>query len=649
MRTPAAILMASVLLAGPVAAAEAPSAATLKAQKALKDSLPFADRQDYDFATRGFVGTRADPVIRRADGGVAWDLTAWDFITGEAPGTVNPSLWRQAELLRKNGLFQVSDTIWQVRGFDISNATFIKGETGWIVIDPLTTAETAAAALALVNEKLGARPVVAVIYTHSHTDHFGGVKGMVSQADVDAGKVQIIAPHGFLEEAVSENVIAGAAMSRRATYQFGYNLVPGPEGQITSGIGQAISKGTMTLIPPTKSIERTGETLVIDGVRIEFQMTPGTEAPAEMNLYFPDWRILCMAENANPTMHNVLTPRGALVRDSRAWAGYLGESLRLYGDRTEVMFTSHGWPRFGGDVVRDYLADHADAYKYLHDQTVRLMNQGYTGAEIANRIALPPALARQWFNRGYYGSMSFNSRAVYQRYMGWYDANPVNLAVLDPADQAGRYVVAMGGAARVKALAKGAYDAGEYSWAATLLNNVVLGNPKDAEASQALARTYEQLAWQAESSLWRNMYLSGAVELRNGGPTPSPVSGSPDIIANLPSPMIFDLLAVRLNPEKAGNAKLRVIFAFPERKERFLVQVRNGVLTAEPAAEGEKADATLTLPRPLLMQSLLTGAPLAAKVASGEAKIAGNPLALQRLTGWFDQPTPDFPIVTRPK
>ena len=649
MRRSIIALLTASLLAGPVAAAEAPSAATLKAQKALKDSLPFADRQDYDFATRGFVGTRADPVIRRADGGVAWDLTAWDFITGEAPGTVNPSLWRQAELLRKNGLFQVSDTIWQVRGFDISNATFIKGETGWIVIDPLTTAETAAAALALVNEKLGARPVVAVIYTHSHTDHFGGVKGMVSQADVDAGKVQIIAPQGFLEEAVSENVIAGTAMSRRATYQFGYNLVPGPEGQITSGIGQAVSKGTMTLIPPTKTIERTGEALVIDGVRIEFQMTPGTEAPAEMNLFFPDLRILCMAENANPAMHNVLTPRGALVRDARAWSGYLGESLRLYGDRTDVMFTSHGWPRFGGDVVRAYLADHRDAYKYLHDQTVRLMNQGYTGAEIANRIALPPALARQWFNRGYYGTMSFNSRAVYQRYMGWYDANPVNLAVLDPADQAGRYVVAMGGPAKVKALAQAAHDAGDYSWAATLLNNVVLDNPKDGEASQALARAYEQLAWQAESSLWRNMYLSGAVELRNGGPTPSPVSGSPDIITNLPSPMIFDLLAVRLDPEKAGNAKLRVIFAFPERKERFLVQVRNGVLTAEPAAEGDKADATLTLPRPLLMQSLLTGAPLAAKVMSGEAKVDGNPLALQRLTGWFDRPSPDFPIVTRPK
>jgi alkyl sulfatase BDS1-like metallo-beta-lactamase superfamily hydrolase len=642
-------LTVSLALAAPVQAAEAPSAATIKAQAQLKKTLPFEDRQDFDFATRGYLGTLADPVIRRADGGVAWDLTAYDFVQGDAPDTVNPSLWRQAQLLSKSGLFQVSETVWQVRGFDVSNITFIKGQTGWIVIDPLTTAEVAKAAYALVTEKLGARPIVAVIYSHSHTDHFGGVKGVISQADVDAGKVQVIAPHGFLEEAVSENVIAGAAMSRRANYQFGTGLAPGLGGQMTSGIGKAISRGSITLIAPTVSIHRTGETLTVDGVRMEFQVTPGTEAPAEMNIYFPDLKVLCMAENANPTMHNVLTPRGALVRDAKAWAGYLSESLSLYGARTDVMFTSHGWPRFGGQVVRDFLSDHRDAYKFLHDQTVRLMNQGYVGAEIANRIALPPVLAREWFNRGYYGTMSFNSRAVYQRYMGWYDANPVNLAVLEPADQAGRYVVAMGGAAKVKALAKAAHDNGEYSWAATLLNNVVLSDPKDAEAREALASAYDQMAWQAESSLWRNMYLSGAVELRRGGPTPSPVSGSPDIIANLPSHMIFDLLAVRLDPAKAGDAKLRVIFAFPERNERFLVQVRNGVLTAEEAGEGTRADATLTLPRPLLLQSLFTGAPLAAKVASGEAKIEGNPLALQRLTGWFDRPTPDFPIVTRPK
>ena len=648
MRRLLTTLMVSLVLAAPAQAAEAPSAATIKAQAQLKKTLPFEDKQDFDFATRGYLGTLSDPVIRRADGAVAWDLTAYDFVQGDAPDTVNPSLWRQAQLLSKSGLFQVSETIWQVRGFDVSNITFIKGQTGWIVIDPLTTAEVAKAAYALVTEKLGARPIVAVIYTHSHTDHFGGVKGVISQADVDAGKVQVIAPHGFLEEAVSENVIAGVAMSRRANYQFGTGLVPGVDGQMTSGIGKGISRGSITLIAPTVSIHKTGETLVVDGVKIEFQVTPGTEAPAEMNIYFPDLKVLCMAENANPTMHNVLTPRGALVRDAKAWAGYLSEALGLYGDRTEVMFTSHGWPRFGGQVVRDFLADHRDAYKFLHDQTVRLMNQGYVGAEIANRIALPPVLAREWFNRGYYGTMSFNSRAVYQRYMGWYDANPVNLAVLPPADQAGRYVEAMGGAAKVIALAQAAYDKGDYRWAATLLNNVVLSQPGSADAKAALARTYDQMGYQAESSLWRNMYLTGAAELR-GGVRPSLSAGSPDMIANLPSPMIFELLAVRLDPAKVGDAQLRILFVFPDRKERYLVQVRNQVLTAEPAAEGARADATLTLPRALLLQSLFTGASLAPKVMSGEAKIDGSPLALQKLVGWFDRPAGDFPIVTRPE
>ncbi len=648
MRRLLTTLMVSLVLAVPAQAAEAPSAATIKAQAQLKKTLPFEDRQDFDFATRGYLGTLSDPVIRRADGAVAWDLTAYDFVEGDAPDTVNPSLWRQAQLLSKSGLFQVSETIWQVRGFDVSNITFIKGQTGWIVIDPLTTAEVAKAAYALVTEKLGARPIVAVIYTHSHTDHFGGVKGVISQADVDAGKVQVIAPHGFLEEAVSENVIAGVAMSRRANYQFGTGLVPGVDGQMTSGIGKGISRGSITLIAPTVSIHKTGETLLVDGVKIEFQVTPGTEAPAEMNIYFPDLKVLCMAENANPTMHNVLTPRGALVRDAKAWAGYLSEALGLYGDRTEVMFTSHGWPRFGGQVVRDFLADHRDAYKFLHDQTVRLMNQGYVGAEIANRIALPPVLAREWFNRGYYGTMSFNSRAVYQRYMGWYDANPVNLAVLPPADQAGRYVEAMGGAAKVIALAQAAYDKGDYRWAATLLNNVVLSQPGSTDAKAALARTYDQMGYQAESSLWRNMYLTGAAELR-GGVRPSLSAGSPDMIANLPSPMIFELLAVRLDPAKVGDAQLRILFVFPDRKERYLVQVRNQVLTAEPAAEGARADATLTLPRALLLQSLFTGASLAPKVMSGEAKIDGSPLALQKLVGWFDRPAGDFPIVTRPE
>ncbi len=629
-------------------AAEAPSASTLGAQARLKAELPFADRQDFEFARRGFLATRGDPLIKRADGGVAWDLSAYDFIKGEAPGSVNPSLWRQAQLLSMHGLFKVSDRIWQVRGFDLANITFIQGDTGWIIIDPLTSTETARAALDLINNQLGPRKVVAVIYTHSHVDHFGGVRGVIDEKDVGTGPgdVRVIAPEGFLEEAVSENVIAGTAMSRRANFQFGHNLAPGPEGRISSGIGQAVARGTVTLIEPSDIINHTGQTMTVDGVELEFQFTPGTEAPAEMNVYLPQFRALCMAENANPTMHNVLTPRGALVRDAKVWADDLSLSVELYGARTDVMFTSHGWPRFGQNAISDYLLSHRDAYKYLHDQSVRLMNQGYVGAEIAGRIKLPPVLANQWFNRGYYGTMSFNSRAVYQRYMGWYDANPASLAVLPPAEQAKRYVVAMGGADKVRALAAKAYEASDYAWAATLLNNVVQADPADRAAAEQLARTYDQLGYQAESSLWRNIYLTGAAELRTGAPPPAVASTSPDIVMNMPTPMLFDLLAVRLNPEKVGSGRTSVLFVFPERNERFLVTVLNQVLVGRPAGVDTKAEATLTLPRPLFLQSLFSGKPLAGQPG---VKVEGEASALVKMLGWFDAPKGDFPIVTRPE
>ncbi len=647
MKSLVAALALTLMAAAAAQAADPASAATVKAQAALKATLPFSDKQDIDFAERGFLATRTDPVIRRADGAAAWDLSVYDFLKGPAPDTVNPSLWRQAGLLAKHGLFQVTDHVWQVRGFDIANITFIKGDTGWIIIDPLTTAETATAALALANDKLGARPVLAVIYTHSHTDHFGGVRGVVDQKDVDAGKVAIIAPEGFLKEAVSENVIAGPAMNRRAEYQFGYRLAPGPLGQVSSGIGQAISKGTVTLIAPTLSITHTGQTVTLDGVTMEFQMTPGTEAPAEMNLYFPAWRLLCMAENANVSMHNVLTPRGALVRDAKAWAEDLSDSIRLYGDRTDVMFTSHGWPRFGHQVVVSYLSNHRDAYKYLHDQSVRMMNSGLVGSEIADQIALPPALANAWFNRGYYGTMSFNSRAVYQRYMGWYDANPAHLTALPPPEEGRRYVVAMGGAAKVKTLAKASADKGDYGWAATLLNHVVMADAKDQAARDQLAGVYDQLGYQAESAIWRNMYLTAAGELRGVELTGRGVGGSSDLVANLPSAMIFDLLAVRLDPSKAGTSILSVVFAFPDRGERFLVHVANGVLTADPSDQNTKADATLTLARPVLLGSLLGGQPIGPKIASGEVKISGDATALGKLLSWFSPPRTGFPIVTR--
>jgi alkyl sulfatase BDS1-like metallo-beta-lactamase superfamily hydrolase len=640
--------LALAVIAGPSWAGDPASAVTIARQKAFAATLPMTDRQDFEFAEHGFLGTRADPMIRRADGQPAWNLAAYDFLKGEAPATVNPSLWRHAQLLAKNGLFQVSDRVWQVRGFDLANITFVRGDTGWIVIDPLTMKETAQAALALVDEKLGKLPVKAVIYTHSHTDHFGGVRGVIDEADVKAGRVTVVAPAGFMQEVAAENVLAGNAMTRRAQYQFGIMLPPGVEGQITSGIGQAVARGSITLIAPTVSIDHTGQELTLDGVRIRFQYTPGTEAPAEMNLYFPDLRILDMAENANVTMHNVLTPRGALVRDSKAWADGLTESIRLFGDVSDTMITSHGWPRFGGAVVRDFLAEHRDAYKYLHDQTVRMMNLGMTGDEIAAKIALPPALAKDWFNRGYYGSMSFNSRAVYQRYMGWFDANPAHLEPAPPADAGRRYVEAMGGAAKVRAMASAAAGKGDYAWAATLLNHAVMADAGDREARTLLAGVYDQLGYETENSLWRNIYLTGADELR-GGVRKLPASLSPiDMIAALDSSMIFDVLAVRLNPEKAGDARLRMVFAFPDRGERFLVEVRNGVLVAQPAQGGETVDATLTVARPVFLDSLFRGKSLLPKILSGEVKLEGDRAAMGRLAGWFDAFPTDFPIVTRP-
>jgi alkyl sulfatase BDS1-like metallo-beta-lactamase superfamily hydrolase len=642
MKILSAVACVFTLVAAPALAGDPPSPVTIARQAELAKTLPFEDRQDFDFASRGYVGTLADPKIMRA-GQLVWDLHAYDFLQGPAPASVNPSLWRHAGLLAKSGLFQVTDRIWQVRGFDIANITFIKGDTGWVVIDTLTATETAKAAYGLITEKLGARPISAIVYTHSHSDHFGGARGLVEQADVDSGKVKVIAPAGFLAEAVSENVLAGNAMSRRASYQFGLFLPPGTDGQVNAGIGKAVARGSISLIPPTVTVDHTGQELTVDGVRMVFQITPGTEAPAEMNIFLPDLKVLDMAENANVSMHNILTPRGALVRDAKAWADYLTEAIRLFGADTDVMMTSHGWPRFGHAPVIDFLTKHRDAYKYLHDQSVRLMNEGYVGTEIANRLTLPPVLAREWYNRGYYGTMSFNSRAVYQRYMGWYDANPASLAPLDPAEQSGRYVAAMGGARRVMALAKTAATGGDYRWAATLLNNVVLADAKNQAAKAQLASVYDQLGYQAESAVWRNIYLEGAMELR-GGIKAAPAGGGVaiDLIRNMPSAMLFDLLGVRLNPEKVGEARLKLALTFPERNERFYVVVENGVLIAEPIAPPGPVDATLTLPRASLIASLFLGGP------PQGAKVEGDPAALTRLLGWLDAFTPNFPIVTRP-
>lgn len=617
------------------------SDSTRAANAAFAQTLPWSDREDEDFATRGFVAANEAQQIRTTDGSrVAWDFSIYNFLQGAAPDTVNPSLWRHAQLLTRAGLFRVTDRVYQIRGFDVSNMTIVIGDTGLIIIDPLASAETAAAGLALARRTIGDRPVRAVIYTHSHLDHFGGVRGVVP----DPTGVEIIAPEGFMEHAVTENVIAGNAMSRRAQYQFGAGLTPGPEGQMTSGIGIAVSSGTFTLIPPTRSISRTGETLTIDGVRIEFQITPETEAPSEMNFFFPDLGVLCLSENANASMHNILTPRGALVRDAKAWADYLTESLRLYGDRTNIMVTSHAWPRFGGDRVRDFIASHRDAYKYLHDQTVRLMNAGYTDREIAEQVRLPEALSARWFNHGYYGTMMHNSRAVYQRYMGWYDANPANLNPLPPAEEATRFVRAMGGAERVLAEGQRAFDEGDYRWAARVLNHLVFAAPDNTAARQLLARAHRQMAYQAESAIWRNMYLVAARELEEGPPARSLPTQSADLVAATPTSYILDLLAVRLNPERLGARRYAFNLVFPERNERFAVTIANGVLVHERDQTVTGAP-TITSSRAVFLQAMATQS-MARAVLSGQIRIQGNRRSLEGLGDVFDNPDPNFAIVT---
>lgn len=647
------------LLAGAGAASVAfaddgASASTRAKNAAAAAALP-ADNEDADFAARGFIATSNEPTIKDASGRPVWSFPAYDFVAGPAPDTVNPSLWRHAGLLAKHGLFKTHERIYQVRGFDLANMSIIVGKTGLIIVDPLTSVETAKAALALARQTLGAKPVVAAIYTHSHADHFAGAKGVVEPADVAAGRVRIIAPAGFLEHAVSENVIAGNAMTRRASYQFGSALDPGPEGQMSSGIGRAVAGGTRSLVPPTETVKATGEEKIIDGVRFAFQMTPETEAPAEMNFYLPEFRALCLAENANVTMHNVLTPRGALVRDAKNWADYLTETEMLYGGKSDTMFTSHGWPRFGAEKIDDFIESHRDAYKYLHDQSVRLMNMGLTGEEIAEKIALPKALSDRWFNRGYYGTMRHNSKAVYQRYMGWYDGDPADLDPLPKEVSAPRYIEAMGGAKKVLKLANAAHAKGEYRWAAELLDRLVFAEPRNSQARALLADTEEQLGYQAESSIWRNMYLTAARELKSGVSKGSGPTVSPDFIAVTPTSMFFDLLAVRLNPEKALAAPMRLNIYLADRKENVAATVRNGVLIHEEDVILEKPDATVRLTRPQFLFAMLnpnaSQAPLqgpAAAVASQMAppNVEGDAAAWEKFRALFDSPDPDFPIVT---
>ncbi len=606
-------------------------------------ALPLRDDADFADADRGFIAALSPCVITAADGRVVWDNDAYSFLDGAAPASVHPSLWRQSTLAAKQGLYEVVPGIYQVRGFDISNVTFVETDTGVIVIDPLVSTEVAAAALALYRTHRGGdRPVVAVIYTHSHVDHFGGVLGVTSQADVDAGAVAVLAPDGFVEHAVRENVYAGPAMTRRATYMYGTLLPRGPRDQVGCGLGQATSTGEVAIIVPTVDVRETGEKHTIDGVEIEFQMAPGTEAPAEMHFYFPRFRALCMAENATHNLHNLLTLRGALVRDPHAWSGYLTEAIDTFADRADVVFASHHWPTWGRESIVGFLSLQRDMYAYLHDQTLRLLNRGYTGVEIAEMFQMPPALERAWHTHGYYGSVSHNVKAVYQRYMGWFDGNPARLWPHPPEALAPRYVEAMGGIDRVVGLAQTAFDGGDFRWAATLLDHAVFADSGHAGARSLYADTLEQLAYGAENATWRNFFLSGATELRDGNFGTAAQVTSPTMLSQLTPEQIFDSLAIRVDGPRSWDLDLAIDLAFADLAANYRLTLRNGVLVYREAP-AEPATATVTVK--LDSKSRLLTAALG-DFASPGLQISGDQAALRAFLGVLDQPDPDFNIVT---
>jgi alkyl sulfatase BDS1-like metallo-beta-lactamase superfamily hydrolase len=623
--------------------------ATKAANQAVLKALPFSDKSDFDDAQRGFIAAQnVVNIAKDGDGSNAWDLESFKkFIALDksAPDSVNPSLWRNAQLNMINGLFKVSDRIYQIRGYDMSNLTLVQGDKGWIIFDPLISAETARAALAFANEKLGKRPVAAVVYSHSHIDHYGGVRGIVDEADVKAGKVKIIAPEGFTEHAISENVIAGNAMSRRAIFMYGALLPRNEFGSVNSGLGQSNSTGNAGLILPSDFVEKTGQEITVDGVKMVFQMTPGTEAPAEMNTFFPQFRAMWMAENSTNTMHNILTLRGAQVRDALKWAGYLNQTIDLYGKDVDVKFQSHHWPQWGNAKIVDYWKKQRDLYKYTHDQSVNLLNKGFNGAEIAEQIQLPPELDQFWPNRGYYGTLRHNSRAVYQRYMGWYDANPSSLNDLPPEPEAKKYVEYMGGEAAVLKRAQADFDKGEYRWVAKALKHVVFANPDSKEGKSLLADTYEQLGYQAESGPWRGVYLQGAFELRNGVPKAGGVnSASPDTIKAMPPEMLFDYLAVRLNGPKAAGKKIFLNIDFTDLKKNYGLAVENAVLNhGKPL---EKADAKITLTKGTLDAIQLKEVTLEQAITKGDIKIEGRREALGEFLGLLDTFPFWFNIVT---
>ncbi len=624
----------------------APSATTARANAAVLNELPFEDEADFAAAKRGFLGALEKPVILDAEGREVWNLERFAFIEGDAPPSVNPSLWRQAQLNGIHGLFEVAEGIYQVRGYDLANMTFVAGAGGWIVIDPGMTKETAEAALGLVTQHLGERPITGMIYTHSHIDHFGGAGGMVSIER--AREIPVIAPEGFVVEAVSENVLAGTAMSRRASYMFGFLLHRGERGHVDSGLGKASTPGSFTMRAPNRTVDATPTEITVDGVRMVFQNTPGAEAPAEMMIWLPDRKALCGAENVSHVLHNVYTLRGAKVRDALLWSNYIQETLDLFGGEAEILFASHHWPTWGNAEIVDYLKKQRDVYKYIHDQTLRLANHGLTSREIAETIELPESLARTFAVRGYYGTVRHNAKAVYQHYFGWFDGNPANLDPLPPEEAGPRYVEFMGGRDALLEKAQKSYDAGEYRFVAMVLNHLVFAEPEFMPARELLAAAYDQLGYQAESGPWRAFYLTGSKELREGmSPLPFETTGSSDIVSAMPSDLFFDALAVRLNGPEAAKEEVVLNFQFTDREENHVLWLENGVLHHQQRPARDDADATLKLSRATWDAIVTRETTLRSRLLAGDIDVDGSRLALIGFFSLLDDFDPEFPIVTR--
>lgn len=626
---------------------------TAKANQTVLDELPFGDRTDFKNARRGLIAKPEEKKITNEQGDLVFDIGAFDFLKGKkAPDMANPSLWRQGKLNRISGLFKVTDGIYQIRGYDLSVMSFIRGDNGWIVIDPLVSAETAKAGFRLLRDNVGDLPVSAIIYTHSHADHFGGVKGIISESEIEKRDVPVIGPEGFYEEAVGENLIAGNTMSRRASYMFGNLLPKGPEGSIGAGLGNTTSAGAITIIKPTRTIAGEPAEPIetsVDGVEMTFLNTPGAEAPAELMFYLPESNAMMQAEEINHTMHNLYTLRGAKVRSGDKWAKYIHAVVNEFGDDVEISFGSHHWPVWGNKAVNEFWSKQRDTYRYLHDEVLRLANKGQTMDEIAENIELPESLASEFANRGYYGTVSHNAKAQYQLYFGWYNGNPSDLNPLPPVEEGEKFVEYAGGADAVIRKARSDFEEGDYRYAATALNHLVFAEPDNKEAKELLADVLTQMGYQSESGPWRNVYLTGAQELRNGVQSGmAPKSGSADIIRGLPLDKYLDYLAMRLNHPKAAKAGVDVTLnmVLPDVDQRVTIAIANGVMNYQMNAQAEEADATVTIDRKVLNAINLKQRTFPEAIKAGDVAIEGQKKALMTFLGLLDSFQFGFNIVT---